>query len=189
MDAKNAINMIRFFDHKSQSSGILNEEATSYAESIKAIKLANHKNTKYITCWKTVCLMVDIFKESWLRCRHMALLMSYFMQGSIKRTKFFGSYRVELIILLSGRLTDLQNFDVVMKRLMPHEIACLYVRLGYLNLFNPMKIEGPHFLNISNREERIIAKLLAALSTLEPGENWIDETFQWEVDSDPIPGW
>jgi hypothetical protein len=44
-------------------------------------------------------------------------------------------------------------------------------------------------LNISNREERVITKIMGALSTLEPGENWIDETFQWELDMDVIPGW
>jgi hypothetical protein len=119
----------------------------------------------------------------------MALLVTHFYQGHIKRAKFFGSYRVELVVLLFHRLTDVQNFDVITKWLMPFEVACLYCRLGYLKLFNPMKPEGSHFLNISNREERVITKIMGALSTLEPGENWIDETFQWQLDMDVIPGW
>ena len=115
--------------------------------------------------------------------------MTHFFQGHIKRSKYFGSYRVELIVLLFHRLTDVQNFDLITKRLMPAEVGCLYCRLGYLKLFNPMKPEGAHFLNIANREERVLTKLLGALSTHEAGESWVDKSFQWELEMDPIPGW
>jgi hypothetical protein len=152
-------------------------------------KMKKNKNGKFIACWKIVNLIFEIFKHSWLRCRHLAVLVTHFHHGQIKRTKFFGSYRVEMIVMLFHRLTDVQNFDLISKRLAPFEVACLYCRLGYLKLFNPMKPEGAHFLNISNREERVITKIMGALSTLEPGENWIDETFQWELDMDVIPGW
>jgi hypothetical protein len=156
---------------------------------MKVGKKKQKNNDHNITCWRIVNLIFEVFKHSWLRCRHLGVLMTHFFQGHIKRTKYFGSYRVELVVLLFHRLTDVQNFDVISKHLMASELACLYCRLGYLKLFNPLKPEGVHFLNIGNREERIITKMMGTLSVQEPGENWINETFQWELEVDPIPGW
>jgi len=185
----NGAEMIRFFEHNLQTVERLREEASKRTEEMKILKQVRGVKGKYISCWRTVNLIFDLFKRSWLRCRHIALIITHFLQGHLKRTKFFGSYRVELVVLLFDRLTDIQNFDVITKRLMSHEIACLYTRLGYLTIFNPMKVEGSHFLNLSNREERIIAKILAVLSAIEPGENWRDESFQWDLEVSPIPGW
>ena len=175
--------------HKLLTAHNNDSSSKELSREIKKLKLNPTKAGKYIACWKSVNMLFELFKDSWLRCRHLALIISHFFQGHMKRSKYFGSYRVELVVLLFHRLTDVQNFDLITKRLMPYEIACLYCRIGYLKLFNPMKPEGSHFLNISNREERILTKMMGALSTLEPGENWIDETFQWELEMDPIPGW
>ena len=53
--------------------------------------------------------------------------------------------------------------------------ACLPVqcRVGLLHYLNPMKPEGFHTADLSIREERVLAKILAALSFVEPGENWV----------------
>ena len=182
-------NPVLLKNHKIKSFAINEECVQSEDLDGEMKKMKTNKNGKFIACWKIVNLIFEIFKHSWLRCRHLAVLVTHFHHGQIKRTKFFGSYRVEMIVMLFHRLTDVQNFDLITKRLAPFEVACLYCRLGYLKLFNPMKPEGAHFLNISNREERVITKIMGALSTLEPGENWIDETFQWELDMDVIPGW
>jgi hypothetical protein len=184
----NKNNIVMLKDQKIQNFDLMSS-TKELSDEINHLKMNPSQTSKYIACWKIVNLVFEIFKHSWLRCRHLGVIMIHFFQGHIKRSKHFGSYRVELVVLLFHRLTDIQNFDVITKRLMPSEIACLYCRLGYLKVFNPMKPEGAHFLNISNREERIIIKLMGALSTLEPGETWIDETFQWELEMDPIPGW
>jgi hypothetical protein len=50
-------------------------------------------------------------------------------------------------------------------------------RIGILLLFNPMHVEGYYELNLEDRSHAIVARVLVDLSVKEPGENWIDETF------------
>ena len=38
-----------------------------------------------------------------------------------------------------------------------------------------MKPEGFHTVDLGIRDERVVAKMLAALSYVEPGENWVKE--------------
>lgn len=85
----------------------------------------------------------------------------------------FGTYRVEVVVNLFHRLVDLHNFELVLSVLTPHEVACVQCRIGLLNILNPMKPEGFHAVDLGSREERVAAKILAALSFVEPGENWV----------------
>lgn len=85
----------------------------------------------------------------------------------------FGTYRVEVLVNLFNRLTDLHNFDCVLAVLTPYEVACVQCRVGILHYFNPLKPEGYHTADLSVRDERVVAKILAALSFVEPGENWV----------------
>lgn len=149
-------------------------------------KLQMHPKAK---ATKILGALIDVFQRVWLRCRHLALMLQYFIDGSIVRMPDFGSYRVEVVVLLFCRIVDVQNFDLVWERLQPQEIACIYCRLGILHFFNPLKLEGCYSLDISRYEERVVAKMLAVLSTVEPGENWINETFRWEYFAECIPGW
>jgi hypothetical protein len=56
----------------------------------------------------------DAFASSWIYARHLALILECFVHyGRYKQTKYFGTFRVELIILLFGRVIDLHNFDLV----------------------------------------------------------------------------
>ncbi len=50
-------------------------------------------------------------------------------------------------------------------------------RIGILQLFNPMFVEGYYELDLEDRSHAIVARVLVDLSVKEPGENWIDETF------------
>ena len=85
-------------------------------------------------------------------------------------------YRVEVSVNLFNRLVDLHNFDLVLGVLTPYEIiACVQCRIGILHYFNPMKPEGIHTVDLGIRDERLVAKMLAALSYVEPGENWVKE--------------
>ena len=52
----------------------------------------------------------------------------------------------------------------------------LATRLGWLNILNPDDIDHSYYLDLSRRDERIVAQHLARLST-EPGENWAREGF------------
>ena len=55
--------------------------------------------------------------------------------GSTKRTEFFGTYRVDLVVTLFSRVLDLHNFEVVMHCLTPFEVACTYCRIGWYVTF------------------------------------------------------
>lgn len=88
---------------------------------------------------------VDQLEEAlgriWLTSAQLAMVMYAFQQGSVWKAKGFGTYRVELVVTLLHRILDLHNFDVVLHYLTSDEIACLYCRIGWLNLYNPMKPE------------------------------------------------
>jgi hypothetical protein len=83
----------------------------------------------------------------------------------------------------------LHNFELVLKILTPFETACLYCRVGILNIYNPCKPEGAWQLDLSHYDERIVAKTLCLLSTVEPGVNWTSQEFRWQRNMDPMPGW
>jgi hypothetical protein len=124
----------------------------------------------------------------WLRVKHIAMLLKHF-QHAVKVDKYWGSYRVDIIISLFSRLVDIHNFELILAELSPTEAGCVYVRLGWLNIFNPMKIEGSYELEMSRWEERMVAKILISVALREPGENIIHGSFQWDRDTEKTPGW
>ena len=52
--------------------------------------------------------------------------------------------RLEVIIILFGRIFDLENFDLIYRRVTRLERKGLLRRLGWLNIFNPMKPVRPY---------------------------------------------
>jgi hypothetical protein len=77
----------------------------------------------------------------------------------------------------------------VLKELNGYEVGCVYARLGYLNVFNPLKPDGAWELDLSRVEERIMAKMFCQLAVVEPGDNWSAGQFRWDRDMEPMPGW
>jgi hypothetical protein len=87
-----------------------------------------------------------------------------------------GTYRVGVLVDLFNILADFHNFEVGLAVLTLFEVACVQCRIGFLYYFNPFKSEGFHTTDLSLREERVVAKMKAALSFVEPaGENWVRE--------------
>ena len=74
-----------------------------------------------------------------------------------------------------------------------YEAACVYCRIGWLKIFNPMKPEGSYELDVSLWEERMIVKTLCTLATNEPGENWPCFSYRYSDNNNTpaeiIPGW
>jgi len=105
------------------------------------------------------------------------------------RTDFFGSYHVDLIVSLFGRIVDIHNFEIILSVLTAQEVGALRCRIGWLNIFNPCKPEGYYILDFCRYEERLVAKMLIGLAIVEPGDNWKDYNFRWAYDVDPVPGW
>jgi len=87
-------------------------------------------------------------------------------------------WRTETICLLFGRIIDLENFylDIVEKQEAMTKQAVLS-RLGWLNIWNPLYADIYYELDLAIRDERLMAIALVKLAIREPGENWIDETY------------
>ena len=114
-------------------------------------------------------LIEESFGSVWIRSRHLALIISFFNYGKLQRTEYFGSYNVDIVCALFGRIIDIYNFDIVLSCLDSKEYACVICRLGLLNIFNPLKTEGCLEINLARKEERSVAKMLLAISKNEPG--------------------
>mmetsp|Transcript_26381 Transcript_26381/g.39138 ORF Transcript_26381/g.39138 Transcript_26381/m.39138 type:complete len:1369 (+) Transcript_26381:243-4349(+) len=144
---------------------------------------------EYVKSVRTVSALEDIIGRVWIRARHLAMMVSKFRIGVARKTATFGTYRVEVVVRLFSRVVDVHNFDLVLRILTPFEYACVVCRLGMLNIFNPMKPEGYISIDLSIHEERVVAKMLSALSFTEPGDNIRDPTLRFEWGFDDVPGW
>ena len=123
----------------------------SVVKDIAAKQLAKRINFKKLLLHPAVSAeakanrIIDALEESimkvYITSRQLALIILLFPQGKIWRAENFGTYRVELIITVLHRIVDMHNFDVVLHYLTTDEIACVYCRLGWLNIYNPMKPE------------------------------------------------
>lgn len=152
--------------------------------------LACPKVSKAAKAARVTDALDSAFNKQWLLCRQLALVVLLFRKlGTRKKTQSFGSYRVEVIVLLFERLTDRHNFDLVLRLLKPEEVACVIARIGWLNFYCPLKPEGCIDLNLAIYEERLIAKMMNTLATVEPGDNWPRKQFRWKHTEDPMPGW
>jgi hypothetical protein len=90
-----------------------------------------------------------------------------------------GGY-VEAMVLFFSRVLDLEQHHMLdrLQSLLPTEpMRSEYAhRIGPANTFNPLWPDGMYELNLKAPEDRAVAQMLAELSG-EPGENWIDETY------------
>jgi hypothetical protein len=135
---------------------------------------------------QTLC---EFYSTQWLCSRHLAIILQQFQLGKYRNSLRFGTYRVDLVVTLYDRVYDPYNIELIFRYLSTEEIACIYCRIGWLNIFNPMKAEGYWQFDISRREERVIVKMLAQLAVFEPGENWPIKHFRWDLEKPGMPGW
>lgn len=66
--------------------------------------------------------------------RHLSLIIKQFSEhgyGCTERTEYFGTYRVDLIIVLFSNIIDIDNFEIILQCLSPKEAGCMYCRLGW----------------------------------------------------------
>jgi hypothetical protein len=129
----------------------------------------------------------EILMTSWIRCRHIAMIIKYFRQryGDTQRTLYFGSYAVDVVVTLFHRIVDIHNFELVLGMMDARECAALLCRLGFLTLFNPMKPENCIEMSMSRAGERLLAKMYVVLSVQEPGINLVYQSFQWKRGQEP----
>ena len=130
----------------------------------------------------------ETFSSVWLNCRQVSLLLQKLPFGDLPQSKNFGSYSVGLAVSLFGRIVDPENIDIVLRVFSAHDAACFWCRIGYLNLFNPVKPEGTLQINLARREEAIVARILIYMSIVEPGNNMPQPMFKWKREMDATPG-
>ena len=132
----------------------------------------------------------ELFGRTWIFARQLALIIEVVRGiGHKKQTKHFGTYRTELFVSLFHRVIDIHNIEIALKVMSPFEVACIHARIGWLHLWNPCKPEGAWEISLTRPEERLVAKMLCELATVEPGDNWAEQYFQWQRDSEGMPGW
>lgn len=172
---------------QSLAAGAISEYLTKYRRMICSSKVGVEAKGA-----RVAEAIIEMFGQFQLMCRHLQLLLDLFYSYGHKRnSKYFGTYRVEVICSLFRYVIDLHNIGCVLQVLTPFEVGCLYCRLGWLAIFNPLQCDGAHELDLTRREERIVAKILCTLATNEPGDNLPSEflKFRWQRDMDPMPGW
>lgn len=66
---------------------------------------------------RIVDLLEDLFARSWIFCRHLVLILECFAAnyGYLRQTRNHGTYRVDVIVALFGRIIDLHNFEFVVR--------------------------------------------------------------------------
>ena len=138
---------------------------------------------------RLLSMLIDFVGVFWVKCRHVANIMEHFVLGMEDKAEFFGSYRVEFVVIMFSKITDIHNFDLILKELDPKEQGCLYCRLGWLNIFNPARPERSYELNMAIWEERMVAKALLQLAFVEEGDNIGQADFRWSRDMSRMPGW
>jgi hypothetical protein len=84
----------------------------------------------------------------------------------------YGSTRVEVVIALYNQISDIANLPCLLKHLTIHERACLVFRLGWLNLWSPLRPNGIFHLRFHQREERQMIRLLIVSSLLASETEW-----------------
>ena len=88
---------------------------------------------------KIVDMLDDLFARSWIYSRHLALIVECFAKyGYVKQTKYFGTYRVDLVIALFARVVDLHNFEFVVSICCTVHASIVNVNCSWM-LCRPMK--------------------------------------------------
>ena len=156
---------------------------------LRYIRVAGSKNNSVnAKAAKILEILLEQFEFTFIMARHLELILDLFQEFGLTRATDFGTYRVELVVGLFGCVVDLHNFEIVMRALTPFEAACVYCRVGWLHIYNPMKPQGAYELDLSRREERLLLKTLTTLTTHEPGDTFREVNFRWERHMDPMPG-
>jgi hypothetical protein len=145
--------------------------------------LSDHTATPEFKSSHLLEYFISALSNRWILCRQLAAVFSLWRIGVLRRSNT-GTYRVELIVAIFHRIFDLCNFHLVLAELSAEEHAAIIARVGWLNIFNPLKPDGAYRLDLAVWEERqvvfvsiiglkfclSIVKSLMHLSLTEPGQ-------------------
>jgi Ca2+-binding EF-hand superfamily protein/Ran GTPase-activating protein (RanGAP) involved in mRNA processing and transport len=98
----------------------------------------------------------------------------------------------DIACALHQQIVDPWNFDITMMAMNSDERSETVSRVGWLNVFSPLKPEGAYSLDLSKREDRQIVKVLIHLEAAESArkvKGWADAMFQYAREVEPVIGW
>ena len=87
----------------------------------------------------------------YLFCRQLSVLLEFFKIGIVNKSSF-GSYRVELIVMLFDRLLDLHNFEFILMTLNAEEYAAVICRIGLIFIILNCYTYSILLINLRNSE-------------------------------------
>lgn len=94
--------------------------------------MASRNISSHAKASKMLEILVDLFEYSFLYARHLEMLMVVFEEhGRVKLSDHFGTFRVELFVLLFSNVVDIHNIEIVMRRLTAYEVACVIGRFFF----------------------------------------------------------
>jgi len=137
---------------------------------------------------RIVEVLLSTLAGRWITCVQLALMVEKILEGSTQCGDF-STYRTELVVGLYSRVVDPINIDFVLKELEADEYALLLFRLGWLNVWSPLKAEGRMTLDLGRPEERQLLRVVMVLDYGEPGRSWRDASFRPARGKPPVVGW
>ena len=174
--------MYTYINTDPQRNVIIND-GSFIKEMLKEIIITNN-----IIAERILEFLENTLAGRYLTCAQLAMIIDRYPDGNLEYGEY-GTYRVMLIISLFPNIVDLINIDIILKDLSTNEVAMLIYRVGWLNLFNPMKIEGFYTLNLRRWEEKQMFRLLIVLNFIEIGPNWHNATYQLDMNSEIESDW
>ena len=63
---------------------------------------------------RVVEMLDDMINKVYITCRQLSILLELFPQGNIWKAENYGTYRVELIVLIYARIIDHHHMDLVL---------------------------------------------------------------------------
>eukprot|EP00752_Nemacystus_decipiens_P012656 g11210.t1 len=127
--------------------------------------------------------------NAWLSCDQAKILASIFPERAKGITT---NPREDLVVELFGRVTDVDNFSVVLGTLDGEAQLSVGRRLGWLNVLNPHQIDRRYDLDLRHSDHRRVARVLSDMAVAEPGPNLQNQRFSRHADPARhffIPGW
>jgi hypothetical protein len=159
-----------FAEEFSRKLSHLNPLMTGNTGKSSNIPAADPRLESEIAAFKQLKLVEACLGHLWLYCRQICCLLKYFKDatnfGLVQR---YGTFAVEMLVFLHPRIVDLYNIDVVLSMLSAEDVAAFICRVGWLNVFNPMKPNGYYVLNVGVSEERAVTKMLFTIDRVDNG--------------------
>lgn len=111
----------------------------SAAEKGQPLGYDTDSDIDFMIAMRTLDAVESVLAPRLITCAQLCVLLLNFPNGKGVLNEH-ATFRVELIVRLYSILTDLVNFDIVLRELSNKEIAMLIFRLGLLNIWNPIKV-------------------------------------------------